>query len=80
MEVVKTAAVDRATMIADGCTNNWSFLNSYYFAGTVVTTIGYGNVYPSTNSGKVLTRALSELFNPPRNLDSKFRFSAFFTQ
>ena len=54
LEVVKTGAVDRATMIADGCTNYWSFLNSYYFAGTVVTTLGYGNVYPATNPGKVL--------------------------
>ena len=53
LEVVKTGAVDRATMIADGCTNYWSFLNSYYFAGTVVTTLGYGNVYPATNPGKV---------------------------
>ena len=64
MEVVKTGAVDRATMIADGCTNYWSFLNSYYFAGTVVTTLGYGNVYPATNPGKVLTCALSGLHNP----------------
>ena len=64
--MVKTGAVDRATMIADGCTNYWSFLNSYYFAGTVVTTLGYGNVYPATNPGKVLTCALSGLLNPPR--------------
>ena len=53
MQVVKTGAVDRATMIADGCTHYWTFLNSYYFVGTVVTTIGYGNVAPATNSGKV---------------------------
>ena len=64
--MVKTGAVDRATMMADGCTNYWSFLNSYYFAGTVVTTLGYGNVYPATNPGKVLTCALSGLFNPGR--------------
>ena len=64
--MVKTGAVDRATMIADGCTNYWSFLNSYYFAGTVVTTLGYGNVYPATNPGKVLTCAISGLLNPPR--------------
>ena len=41
-------------MIADGCTNYWTFLSSFYFVGTVVTTLGYGNVFPSTNSGKVV--------------------------
>ena len=88
--MVKTGAVDRATMIADGCTNYWSFLNSYYFAGTVVTTLGYGNVYPATNPGKVLTSALIGQLNPPRiekgaskwsrNINAKLRFSAFVTR
>ena len=66
LEVVKTGAVDRATMIADGCTNYWSFLNSYYFAGTVVTTLGYGNVYPATNPGKVCTYEIT-VFNRRRH-------------
>ena len=93
--MVKTGAVDRATMIADGCTNYWSFLNSYYFAGTVVTTLGYGNVYPATNPGKVLTCALSGLFLTLsgyhrawlglieislRRFQANFRFSAYVTR
>lgn len=69
--MVKTGAVDRATMIADGCTNYWTFLNSYYFVGTVVTTLGYGNVFPSTNSGKVTIISksiLKTIYNTHQNI------------
>lgn len=40
LKTVKSGAVDHADMISDGCTNKWSFLSSYYFVGTVVTTLG----------------------------------------
>ncbi|XP_072221783.1 potassium channel, subfamily K, member 16-like [Leuresthes tenuis] len=33
--------------------SNWDFGSSFFFAGTVVTTIGYGNLSPSTVSGQV---------------------------
>ncbi|KAM9777964.1 potassium channel, subfamily K, member 16-like [Neosynchiropus ocellatus] len=33
--------------------SNWDFSSSFFFAGTVVTTIGYGNLSPSTLSGQV---------------------------
>ncbi|KAJ8289573.1 hypothetical protein GJAV_G00002820 [Gymnothorax javanicus] len=33
--------------------SNWDFSSSFFFAGTVVTTIGYGNLSPSTGSGQV---------------------------
>ncbi|XP_029350152.1 potassium channel subfamily K member 16-like [Echeneis naucrates] len=33
--------------------SNWDFSSSFFFAGTVVTTIGYGNLSPSTMSGQV---------------------------
>uniref|UniRef100_A0A8C9YNU7 2P domain potassium channel Talk-1 n=1 Tax=Sander lucioperca TaxID=283035 RepID=A0A8C9YNU7_SANLU len=33
--------------------SNWDFSSSFFFAGTVVTTIGYGNLCPSTVSGQV---------------------------
>ncbi|XP_029937824.1 potassium channel subfamily K member 16-like [Myripristis murdjan] len=32
---------------------NWDFSSSFFFVGTVVTTIGYGNLSPSTVSGQV---------------------------
>ncbi|XP_013790822.1 potassium channel subfamily K member 4-like [Limulus polyphemus] len=32
---------------------NWSFYNSFFFAITVVTTIGYGHLAPSTVSGRI---------------------------
>ncbi|XP_028293929.1 potassium channel subfamily K member 16-like [Gouania willdenowi] len=32
---------------------NWDFSSSFFFAGTVVTTIGYGNLSPSTVCGQV---------------------------
>ncbi|XP_061699164.1 potassium channel subfamily K member 16-like isoform X2 [Syngnathoides biaculeatus] len=33
--------------------SNWDFSSAFFFAGTVVTTIGYGNLSPSTVSGQV---------------------------
>ncbi|XP_076833934.1 potassium channel, subfamily K, member 16-like [Brachyhypopomus gauderio] len=33
--------------------SNWDFGSSFFFAGTVVTTIGYGNLSPTTFSGQV---------------------------
>ncbi|XP_063095012.1 potassium channel subfamily K member 16 isoform X2 [Cavia porcellus] len=32
--------------------SNWDFGSSFFFAGTVVTTIGYGNLAPSTKAGR----------------------------
>ncbi|KAJ8947384.1 hypothetical protein NQ318_017747 [Aromia moschata] len=34
---------------------SWSFLNGIVYALTVVTTIGYGHLYPTTLTGKVIT-------------------------
>ena len=34
------------------CPDLWNYKNSFFFAATIVTTIGYGNVFPHTNNGK----------------------------
>ncbi|KAM8809832.1 potassium channel subfamily K member 16 [Eudromia elegans] len=47
--------------------SNWDFGNSFFFAGTVVTTIGYGNLAPSTVAGQVFC-VFYALFGVPLNL------------
>ena len=37
------------------CPNLWNYKNSFFFAATIVSTIGYGNVYPITTGGKIFT-------------------------
>jgi len=32
---------------------NWNYHNAFFFAGTLATTIGYGNVVPKTNEGRI---------------------------
>lgn len=43
---------------------NWDFFNSFFFAITVVTTIGYGHMAPSTTIGRVFTLVFA-LFGIP---------------
>ncbi|XP_075060519.1 potassium channel subfamily K member 16 [Mixophyes fleayi] len=47
--------------------SNWDFSNSFFFAGTVITTIGYGHLYPSTTAGQVFC-VFYALFGIPLNL------------
>ena len=41
--------------ISIGVTEGWSFVESVYFAVTTMTTVGYGDLSPETNAGKILT-------------------------
>ena len=34
---------------------NWSYLNSFYFSGITLTTIGYGDLTPVSNLSKIIT-------------------------
>ncbi|XP_033844489.1 potassium channel subfamily K member 16-like [Periophthalmus magnuspinnatus] len=47
--------------------SNWDYSSSFFFAGTVVTTIGYGNLSPSTVCGQVFC-VFYALFGIPLNL------------
>uniref|UniRef100_A0A8C6JBX6 2P domain potassium channel Talk-1 n=1 Tax=Melopsittacus undulatus TaxID=13146 RepID=A0A8C6JBX6_MELUD len=47
--------------------SNWDFSNSFFFAGTVITTIGYGNLSPSTVAGQIFC-VFYALFGVPLNL------------
>ncbi|CAM9835939.1 potassium channel, subfamily K, member 16-like [Lampetra fluviatilis] len=46
---------------------NWDFSSSFFFAGTVVTTIGYGHLSPNTVGGQVFC-AFYALFGIPFNV------------
>jgi len=37
------------------CAHNWYYQNAFFFSGTVITTIGYGNITPQTPGGQIFT-------------------------
>ncbi|XP_048394446.1 potassium channel subfamily K member 10-like isoform X2 [Stegostoma tigrinum] len=45
-------------------TSHWELGSAFFFAGTVITTIGYGNIAPSTEGGKIFC-ILYALFGIP---------------
>ncbi|KAF3691801.1 Potassium channel subfamily K member 5 [Channa argus] len=53
LEIVSEAAGQGVTITGDKHRNTWDWVNSVIFAATIVTTIGYGNVAPKTESGRV---------------------------
>ncbi|XP_052536396.1 potassium channel subfamily K member 16-like [Tympanuchus pallidicinctus] len=62
-------ALEKGVNLEQNSTNpsNWDFSNSFFFAGAVVTTIGYGNRSPSTVAGQVFC-VFYALFGVPLNL------------
>jgi voltage-gated potassium channel len=36
-------------------TEHWTWINSYYFSVVSLTTVGYGDLSPHTNAGKIFT-------------------------
>ncbi|KAK1896166.1 Potassium channel subfamily K member 5 [Dissostichus eleginoides] len=53
LEIVSDAAGQGVTITGDKQRNTWDWGNSVIFAATIVTTIGYGNVAPKTQGGRV---------------------------
>ncbi|KFP74364.1 Potassium channel subfamily K member 16, partial [Apaloderma vittatum] len=47
--------------------SNWDFSSSFFFAGTVITTIGYGHLCPSTVAGQIFC-VFYALFGVPLNV------------
>ena len=46
-------SINNYLALSSDCTDNWNFHNSFFFAGTVATTIGYGSITPATEEGKL---------------------------
>ncbi|CAD7090502.1 unnamed protein product [Hermetia illucens] len=56
-QVVQAASTEGLLIIAEEnfpiAKENWSILQAVFFASTVITTIGYGNVVPVTQAGRI---------------------------
>ena len=48
-----TQDIRRGVSLAARDTPNWSFGQSFFFSGTVITTIGYGQQTPLSTTGRV---------------------------
>ncbi|XP_007559544.1 potassium channel subfamily K member 5-like [Poecilia formosa] len=53
LKIASEAAGQGVAITGDNHRNSWDWGNSVIFAATIVTTIGYGNVAPKTNAGRV---------------------------
>ncbi|KAM5129337.1 potassium channel, subfamily K, member 16-like [Mantella aurantiaca] len=70
IKVVTEAVKQGLNPLENGTSNqhsNWDFGSSFFFAGTVVTTIGYGTIAPRTAGGQMFCVAYA-LFGIPFNI------------
>ncbi|XP_056300929.1 potassium channel subfamily K member 5-like [Pseudoliparis swirei] len=77
LETVSKAAGRGVTITGDKHLNSWDWGNSVIFAATIVTTIGYGNVAPKTEGGRVFC-ILYGLFGIPLCLVWISKLGSFF--
>uniref|UniRef100_A0A3Q0SJR5 Potassium channel, subfamily K, member 5b n=1 Tax=Amphilophus citrinellus TaxID=61819 RepID=A0A3Q0SJR5_AMPCI len=53
LQVVSEAAGQGVAITGDSQRNPWDWGNSFIFTNSIVTTIGYGNIAPRTNGGRI---------------------------
>jgi len=53
MIIAANLAVEEYVLLHDNCVDFWSFDDSLFFAGTLASTIGYGNIAPRSFTGRV---------------------------
>lgn len=45
-----------------GYVEGLSPINAFYFTVVTITTVGYGDIYPVTDMGRLMTEALTSMF------------------
>lgn len=55
IKVLKNYTTNFGVNVDDVLVPQWTFLNAAFYALTVYTTIGYGNIYPLTSAGRIIT-------------------------
>ena len=66
LQVTKTR--NKPIETSDDQGNRWSYDSTFLFIGSVATTIGYGNVVPKTDNGRILCCVFRKI---SQNFDSK---------
>ena len=45
--------IEHYSQLKELCNKKWDYHNAFFFTGTLATTIGYGNLVPKTDNGRI---------------------------